>query len=307
MVSLSEEKNEKIGSKQNGNFLGILELLGKYDPFLSNHIKQFGNQGRGRVSYLSSSVCNEFISSIAKAIENQIISEVQDAKYFSLSVDSTPDVAHTDQLVFCFRYVKNQAPIERFLRFIPIERHISEHLTDIITSFLSESNINIMDCRGQSYDNASNMSGCYSGLQTRLTDINELAIFVPCASHSLNLVGKNAASSNKKATGFFDLLESLYHFFVYSTYRWAKLKSTLDKRHEPLLKRATGTRWSSKNDSVEAVEKSFGKIIILLKSLLEDDHLQTPEHKAVARGLIYSVHTWVYIYAENVEKDFSPI
>ena len=34
-----------------------------------------------------------------------IIEEVQQAKYLSISVDSTPDITHTDQLSITIRYV----------------------------------------------------------------------------------------------------------------------------------------------------------------------------------------------------------
>ncbi|KAB0790847.1 hypothetical protein PPYR_14870, partial [Photinus pyralis] len=47
----------------------------------------------------------------------------------------------------------------------------------------------IQDCRGQTYDNASNMSGRYSGLQARLKEKCEFTSFVPCSAHSLNLAG----------------------------------------------------------------------------------------------------------------------
>jgi len=30
--------NEIVGSRDNGNYLGILELIGQFDPFLSQHI-----------------------------------------------------------------------------------------------------------------------------------------------------------------------------------------------------------------------------------------------------------------------------
>lgn len=279
-------KNQTIGSKQNGNYLGILELISEYDPLLSSHLSRYGNKGKGRASYLSANICNELILLIAKAMENNIIAEIQKAKYYSISVDSTPDVSHTDQLVFCIRYVKNQTPIERFICFIPIEQHTAEYMTDIVTGFLKEKHIDISDCRGQSYDNASNMSGCYSGLQTRINEINELAIFVPCAAHSLNLVGKNAVDNNKKANAFFDLIECLYHFFVYSTFRWDKLKNALSDKREFLLKRATGTRWSSKHNAIVAIDTSYGKIINVLKSLLDENQLQTEDNKATARGLI---------------------
>ncbi|XP_072225704.1 chromobox protein homolog 1-like [Leuresthes tenuis] len=45
------------------------------------------------------------------------------AKYFSITVDSTPDVAHVDQLTFVLRYVSPEGHSrERFLKFLPIER-----------------------------------------------------------------------------------------------------------------------------------------------------------------------------------------
>ena len=36
-------KDELIGSAHNGNYLGILELLAEYDPFLAQHIQKHGN------------------------------------------------------------------------------------------------------------------------------------------------------------------------------------------------------------------------------------------------------------------------
>jgi hypothetical protein len=56
---------ETFGSPHNGNFLGLLELTAKCDPFLANHIKEFGNKGSGVTSYLSKTVCDELIQIMA--------------------------------------------------------------------------------------------------------------------------------------------------------------------------------------------------------------------------------------------------
>jgi hypothetical protein len=101
-----------------------------------------------------------------------IVTEIQKAKYFSISVDSTPDVTYIDHLTFILRYVKNAVPKERFLQFIPIHGHKADHLADVVTSFLKDNNISLMNCRSQSYDNAANISGHYSGLQARLREQN---------------------------------------------------------------------------------------------------------------------------------------
>ncbi|KAF2889113.1 hypothetical protein ILUMI_17060 [Ignelater luminosus] len=88
-----------------------------------------------------------------------------------------------------------------FLEFIPIREHKSEYLAETILNLLENHDIPIKDCRGQSYDNASNMLGKYTGLQVKIKEKCEFATFVPCASHSLNLVGVHAAGWSAQADG----------------------------------------------------------------------------------------------------------
>ena len=54
-------ENQIIGSAKNGNCLGILELLREFDPFLEEHLKLYGNYGKGNPSYLSANICEGFI------------------------------------------------------------------------------------------------------------------------------------------------------------------------------------------------------------------------------------------------------
>lgn len=42
--------NQHIGSVNNGNYLGIMELISEYDPFLRSHIDNYANRGKGRES-----------------------------------------------------------------------------------------------------------------------------------------------------------------------------------------------------------------------------------------------------------------
>jgi hypothetical protein len=51
---------------------------------------------------------------------------------------------------------------------------------DSLMNFLNENEISIVNCRGQSYDNASSMSGKFNGLQALVAKENNLAIWVPC-------------------------------------------------------------------------------------------------------------------------------
>ncbi|KAG5888955.1 hypothetical protein JTB14_026781 [Gonioctena quinquepunctata] len=65
----------------------------KYDPFLSSHLAKYGNLGKG--------------SEPSKLSVNEII----EAKYFSISVDSTPDISHPDQLTVVLRYVTSNGEV----------------------------------------------------------------------------------------------------------------------------------------------------------------------------------------------------
>ena len=79
--------SELVGSPQNDNFLGILELLAEYDIFLAEHIQKRVNKGKRHVSYFSSTVCEEFIDVLATKVLDNIISEIKQAKYYFVSVD----------------------------------------------------------------------------------------------------------------------------------------------------------------------------------------------------------------------------
>jgi len=59
-------KTEQFGSAENGNFLGCLELLSEYDPFLAAHVQRYGNAGSGVTSYMSSTTYEEFVELMAE-------------------------------------------------------------------------------------------------------------------------------------------------------------------------------------------------------------------------------------------------
>lgn len=198
-----------------------LELIADFDPFLADHISRFGNKGIGSTSYLSKTICEEFIQILASKVLDIIIREVNCAKYYSIIVDSTPDISHVDQLCFILRYVKNNGmPVERFVTFLQNVGHKAANMDDAVSSTLETLRIEIKNCRGQSYDTARNMSGIYAWLQQLIKNRNEYAEYVPCAAHSLNLVGTHAVGSCSTAADYFNDLQSLYNFFTASTSRW---------------------------------------------------------------------------------------
>ena len=145
-------------------------------------------------------------------MKDKIIAEIKKAKYYSISIDSTPDIAHIDQLSIVVRYVRiDGLPVEHFLAFIDIEKHDGKYLFETLKSFLDECGIKLEDCRGQMYDNARNMSGTYSRVQARFHQVNPLVELVPCAAQSLHLVGTAAVESSTDAVRFFAMFSDFTH------------------------------------------------------------------------------------------------
>jgi len=173
--------NETIGSANNGNYLGLLELVAEYDDFLKQHMEKHGNRGSGHTSYLSSTISEEFIELMGKRVLSEIVSRIKESRYYSISLDSTPDEGHIDQLTLVFRYMEKAFPVERFVQFMPNQGHKAQDMFDGLVTFFNEHGIDISNCRGQSFDNAAAMSGRYNGLQAKVAEKNNLASWIPCA------------------------------------------------------------------------------------------------------------------------------
>lgn len=279
--------DEKFGSPNNGNFLGCLELLAEYDPFLAAHIERYGNAGRGTASYMSSAICDEFIGMMSSHVMKTILDELKNAKYFAFSVDSTPDITHVDQLTMTVRYVSaNGVPVERFLKFVPISSHTGESLYNVIKTTFEELEIPLADCIGQTYDNASNMSGIYSGVQARVLQDNPRAPFIPCMAHSLNLSGNAAAESCVQAVTFFGVVQKLYVFLSSSTSRWHVLteKLTTADGSYTVPKRLSDTRWSARADALKSLILNYHVYVAVLQQIAADP-LQNKVTQAEAQSV----------------------
>ncbi|XP_060864291.1 zinc finger MYM-type protein 1-like [Metopolophium dirhodum] len=182
------------------NFIRAVRLLAEFDPVLNSLLLT----EQSRVKYLSWKIQNELIEILATNLQQLICEEIRSAQCFSIIIDSTQDITKIDQVSFIFRYTivdykESKLEIkESFLGFYPLDKHDAEGHVNLIKAVLNTHNLDISKCRGQGYDGASVMSGCFSGVQKRITDIIPNASFVHCAAHNLNLVLSDMAKSTPK-------------------------------------------------------------------------------------------------------------
>lgn len=293
-----------LGEKNNGNFLGILELISHYDPILRDHLEkvktsqQLGQ--RLQVHYLSSEIQNEFINLCSSHVKAAILKEREEGKYYSIIVDATPDSAHIEQTTFILRYLhlnpeeKRYTIYERFLAFVNCNKKTGADIADLIKKTLEEHNIPLDKCRGQGYDNGSNMKGQYEGAQSHILRVSPLAVYSPCGNHSLNLVGVDSAQSCTKAITFFGVVQKFYNILSSSPQRWEILK----KHIHCSFHRLSDTRWSARVDAI----KPFANTLPKLDDVLEEVKTLnlTPETKRDVDGLQKYIHSFECILMSSI-------
>lgn len=170
----------KLNDNSEGNFLRTVKLLAQFDPVLSKllYSEEF------KVKYLSWKIQNEIIELLASETLKVLCDEIRNAQCFTIIMDSTQDITKLDQVSFILRYVvvnydEHTLDItESFLGFYRLTKHGAEDHVNLIYDILNKCNLDIKKCRGQGYDGAAFMSGVFSGVQKRISDI------VPNASYA---------------------------------------------------------------------------------------------------------------------------
>ena len=106
---------------------------------------------------------------------------------------------HTIVLIsFCLRSVNENLEVqEDFLDFYQLTNIKSETIVNAIKDILLGFNLQLENCRGQTYDGASNMLGMKSGVATRILAEQPKALAVHCQGHTLSLTVKQLTSSCK--------------------------------------------------------------------------------------------------------------
>ncbi|XP_074314594.1 uncharacterized protein LOC141649817 [Silene latifolia] len=265
-------KKQRLYQKNNGNFLGLIEMLAKFDPIIQEHVLHITND-KIHFHYLGHNIQNELILLIASIIKAEIIKNVKEAKYFSVILDCTPDISHQEQMSLILRYVdvsSNSICVqESFLGFLNVDDTTGQGLFNVLLNELKSLDLDVDNVRGQSYDNGSNMKGKHQGVQKKLLDINCRAFFTPCGSHSLNLTLCDIANSCGKAKDFFGVIQRIYTIFANSTKRW---KILLENVPDLTLKPLSSTRWESRVESVKAIRFQIAEIREALLQVGETDN-----------------------------------
>ena len=76
---------------------------------------------------------------MAKKVKESIVAEVKKVSYFNFSLDSNPNILHTDQLILIIRYVSsiNDLLSERLITFLELKDHSGVGMADLVHKYLT--------------------------------------------------------------------------------------------------------------------------------------------------------------------------
>lgn len=97
--------SDKLFVPNNGNYLKIVELMGGFEPVLKEHLRRVTSKETHihYIHYLGKTVQNEIIQLLAGQI--RLLGNLNVAKYYSVILDCTPDISHSEQITLMVRFV----------------------------------------------------------------------------------------------------------------------------------------------------------------------------------------------------------
>lgn len=128
----------------------------------------------------------QIIESMCRWIVKSIPTEIRSVHYY---VDETPDISNSEHFVFFTRYNLCQdrkwKAHERFLKLLASENKTGEGIADQVKNILKDCPFDLSLCRGQGYDNSSNMSRKFQGVKARVLKECLQAYFTHYSMHTL--------------------------------------------------------------------------------------------------------------------------
>ena len=142
---------DKLFTPNNRKFLGLVQLLAKFDPIMEEHVK-LAVKGDLADHYCGKNIQNELIELMTSKVKSTILSRINDSKYYAITTDCTPDISHKEQLSLtlrCTSITEDAVSVkEYFITFLEIDDTTGAGLTETILKTLSDHGLNISNCRG---------------------------------------------------------------------------------------------------------------------------------------------------------------
>ena len=181
-----------------------------------------------------------------------------------------------EQITLILRFVDNNSTIrEEFVSFLECSYGLSGHsLFKTIKEFLDSNDIDISDCRCQSYDIAGAVAGKNQGLAAHFLKINSRALYTHCSCRCLNLAVV-ASCWEQRIRNLIRNIKEISYFFNLSVPQNNCLKEKILKfrpdSSKRKLKNVCRTRWIERIEGMDVLEDLFVPVYHSLFTIKENN------------------------------------
>lgn len=250
--------------EENSNFIQALRLRSIDNSILLNWMQ------RSKYRWVSHDMMDEILSMMSLHVQRILVANISKQHFYAIMSDETTDSSRKEQMSLNFRTVdENLAIHENFLGFYDVPSTDSKTLFDVLKDVLLRFNLKFLNCRGQCYDGANNMSGDYTGLQTRVREEEARAYYTHCAGHNISLVALGSLMAIPEIADFLSVFKELITFIRASSKRMNIFKNIQlqtdddSEEDEPnvSLKPFCPTRWTVRVISLKSVKSNYKEIL----------------------------------------------
>ncbi|CAN6706479.1 unnamed protein product [Malus baccata var. baccata] len=196
--------DESDTSNNRGNYLELLKFLADHDEKIKDIVLDKASRN---LKLIAPTIQKDLVHSFSIETIKSIISDMKNARFFSLLVDEARDVSIKEQMVVVLRYVdKNGKVIERFVGVQHVPDTTSNTLKESIDAFINFNELSFSNLRGQRYDGASNMKALVAVSKDNV-DVNTFFLLA-------NNVVNNVEASCKRRGALREILISIYSSVV---------------------------------------------------------------------------------------------
>ena len=130
-----------------------------------------------RNRFLSHECINELISIMGTMLQREVAREARESPFYGVIADGTTDLSTKEQFSICVRYLTPQLEVkETCLGLYEAPGSTAAELYAALKDALCRTMYGMERLRGCCFDGAANMSGRRSGVRTRLTEDQPLAL-----------------------------------------------------------------------------------------------------------------------------------
>ena len=243
--------------------------------------------------YISPEIINKIITICGNTVLRKLLQDIYAAGDFALIADEATDISHNEHMCITIRYVDSGYDVHEVpLALVQLPDTMASTLFHVIKDVLVRCFLPIINCIGQAYDGAANMSGVHNGLQALMKKDTNHCTYVHCFAHSLNLCVQEVAKKCELLRNCMAFISQLVHLIKLSPKRLNLFESTRkeitfasDSEAQlscSALKTLCSTRWTVRHSAIESIIKNYQALMTALK-IVKQGH---DDHAALAQGLL---------------------